>query len=68
MVGEKHYLFEANSESVYTLTETKAPAGYELDRTPITFRFNWIGDIVEVQDTNERFEVSTGADKITKMC
>ncbi|MDD3617715.1 MAG: SpaA isopeptide-forming pilin-related protein [Lachnospiraceae bacterium] len=66
VVGEKHYLFEANSESVYTLTETKAPAGYELDRTPITFRFNWIGDITEVQDTNERFQISTGADKITK--
>lgn len=46
--------------NVYTITETVAPAGYELISDPLTFSVNDDGTIVEQSDPANRWSVGTG--------
>ena len=46
--------------NVYTITETVAPAGYELISDPLTFSVNDDGTIVEQLDPANRWSVGTG--------
>lgn len=48
------------ADNVYTITETVAPAGYELISDPLTFSVNDDGTIVEQSDPANRWSVGTG--------